>query len=78
MKKLLKINIVVFLVLSFTALQGQEAEKPEPSANIQYFNINGSLQYLKIKLLVKVDNRFQPVPGAPLSVYLDEESPDLL
>jgi hypothetical protein len=78
MKNLIKLNIAIILLLSVTALRGQETEKPEPSVNIQYFNVNGSLQYLKLKVLVKLDNRLQPVPAAPLSVYLDDESQEYL
>jgi hypothetical protein len=72
MKKLLKTSIAIFILLVNHIAFAQTEEKPEPSVNIQYYNLNGALQYLKLNVMVKQDKKLQPVSNAGLQVYLDE------
>ena len=72
MKKLLNTTIAICCLLTFQQTLAQEDEKPEPSISVRYFNQNGSLQYLRVKVMIKEDNKLQPVPGVPIQLYLDE------
>jgi len=79
MKKLHKPKpVCLALALAFCTMLFAQGEKPELSVNLRYFNQNGSLQYLKVKTMVKEDNKLQPVTGAVLNLYLDEASADNL
>lgn len=79
MKKLHKPKpICLALALAFCTVLFAQGEKPELSVNLRYFNQNGSLQYLKVKTMVKEDNKLQPVTGAVLNLYLDEANADNL
>lgn len=77
MKKLLNIRSIflLFATLFSYFMQAQETEKPELLVNLQYYNLNGSIQYLKVKTMVKEDNKLQPVTEAKLQLYLDEVAP---
>ncbi len=79
MKKLHKPQqICLALALAFSQLLFAQAEKPELSVSLRYFNQNGALQYLKVKAMVKEENKLQPVAGAVLHLYLDEANAEHL
>lgn len=78
-----KSNIIrIALLASFWAAYlfaaAQDAEKPELSVSLRYFNINSNVQYLKLQAKVKEENKWQPVMNMNFSLYLDSVSADNL
>jgi hypothetical protein len=78
MKKLHKLILVSLTLFLGQRICAQEAEKPEPSINTQYFSENGRVQYLKVKAMVKVNGKLKPLPAAKIQLFLDEQAPDNL
>jgi hypothetical protein len=71
------------LLLSFFAVPGfviaqSDSIKPELSVNVGYHNENNSFQYLLVETKIKVNDKWQPVKGEKLDVYLDSNSTDNL
>jgi hypothetical protein len=73
MKKLHKswTGLLCCLALAPVFVQAQEAEKPELSVNVRYFNNNNSTQYLQVQTKVKANNKLQPVKDISFQLYLD-------
>ena len=78
MKKLLNIILALGTLLVALPLIAQEEEKPELSLNLRYFNRNGSLQYMKIKAMIRENKKLQPVSEANIQVFLNETSAENL
>ena len=49
-------------------------EKPELLLNLKHFTENNSLQYLKVQVQLKANNKLQPVKDAAVQLYLDSAS----
>ena len=60
------------IALGFSQVLQAQDEKPELLVALRYFNQNGSFQYLKVKTMVKENNKLQPLTAASLQLYLDE------
>ena len=73
MKKLHKswTGLLFCLALAPVFVQAQEAEKPELSVNVRYFNNNNSTQYLQVQTRVKANNKLQPAADISFQLYLD-------
>lgn len=78
MKKLLSITIAFLGLLPGRQVIAQDQEKPEPSISLRYFNHDGLLQYLKVKAMIKEENKLQPLPGTLIQIYLGESLPENL
>lgn len=71
MKKLPKLLLLLIAFVCGNPAQAQ-VEKPEPSLNLRYFNLNNGTQYIVVSALAKVDNKLQPLKATTVNIYLDE------
>jgi hypothetical protein len=75
MKHILRISTVFFhlcfLTLANFANGQADSTKPELSVNIHHFIVNNSFQYLLIETKIKIDNKWKPLKGQVLQLYLD-------
>lgn len=75
MKHILKMRgiflVVCFLAVSKYIFAQADSTKPEISVTIHHFVINNSFQYLMVETKTKVNNRWQPLKGQVLQLYLD-------
>lgn len=82
MKSTLKISTVIFLLSCFLMQQkciyAQDSTKPDISVNIHHLIVNNSFQYLLIETKTKIDDRWKPLKGEVLQLYLDSNKPENL
>ncbi len=75
MKHILKFRnsllLLYFFVASNYIIAQDDSTKPEISVNIHHFIINNNFQYLLVETKTKVNNRWQPLKGQVLQLYLD-------
>ena len=75
MNYMYKIRNCLFLLCSLAVSNDTTAQsdsaKPEITVNIHHFIINNSFQYLLAETKTKVDNKWKPLKGQVLQLYLD-------
>ncbi len=76
MKHIHKMKINFLLLLCFLAagkfvVAQNDSTKPEMSVNLHHFIIDNSLQYLLVETKIKTDNKWNPLKGRDLQLYLD-------
>ena len=71
---------LVLLVLARPniALAQQDSTKPPLVLNVAYYLDNNKVMYLTANTKAKIAGKFRQVPGIPVSVYLDKETPEQL
>jgi hypothetical protein len=70
--------LILYLLFSFTICGtsfSQDSAKNKLILNLTYYNDNGHLQWLKADAKVKINGKFQQLPGIPLSFYINSVSP---
>jgi hypothetical protein len=73
MKQMHNIKAISGLICCFilaTKIIAQD-EKPEVMLNLRHFTENNSLQYLKVQVQLKADNKLQPLKDVAVQLYLD-------
>jgi hypothetical protein len=77
MKKLHNIKVFLLVVacsLSLSIVCAQDQEKPTLMVNLKYLVTNNNFQYLKVKTLLKANNKLQPESQTLVQLYLDSVS----
>jgi len=67
---------IVFALL--TGICMAQVEKNKLILTVSYYNDNNQIQYLKAGAKSKINNRYTPVSGIPLSFYIGAENPSHL
>jgi len=83
MKRIHKIPAILLFALYFLAvaqLANAQADstKPEISVTIHHCIVNNSFQYLVIETKTKINNRWKPLKGQVLQLYLDSNKAENL
>ena len=72
MKTLLKKILVGWIGCFIIAMKVlAQDEKPELMLSLKHFTENNSLQYLKVQVQLKADNKLQPLKDVEVQLYLD-------
>jgi hypothetical protein len=75
MKQLQKTRISISLILCFLTtigtLSAQEKTAPQPLLTLSYFTRDNNIQYLMLQTRIKVERKFQPLPGEEVTLFLD-------
>jgi len=63
--------LLPFLVSGNFVMAQKDSTKPGISVNIHHFAVNNSFQYLMVETKIKVNERWKPLKGQVLQLYLD-------
>jgi hypothetical protein len=75
MSKLKNIILPVLVVLLVDPLLFAQPATHDLILTPGYFNDNNQIQYLKVNTKAKIDGKFQPVVGIPVSFYITADAP---